>query len=160
LRLLVLAVGRGRRGPEADLAAHYLERARKTGQGVSLRPIELTELPESSRASADERRREEADALLAAVPAGAVVVALDERGPALSSEAFAQDLARWRDGGAQTLALLIGGPDGHGESARAAAATLISFGRMTWPHLLVRALLFEQIYRAATILSGHPYHRG
>jgi 23S rRNA (pseudouridine1915-N3)-methyltransferase len=159
LRILCVAVGRGRRGPEADLAGHYLDRARKAGKAVALRPIDLLEIAESGCAGAQERRSLEAEALLGAVPSGAQLVALDERGELVTSEAFATDLARWRDGGIPVAAFLVGGPDGHAEVVRSRADRLIAFGRVTWPHLLVRALLLEQIYRAATILAGHPYHR-
>ena len=101
----------------------------------------------------------EADELLAAVPPGAALVALDERGRDLTSEALAGQLGRWRDEGARAAAFLIGGPDGLGAAARERAALVLSLGRMTWPHMLVRAMLAEQLYRATTILAGHPYHR-
>ncbi len=101
----------------------------------------------------------EAEELLAAVPPGAALVALDERGRDLTSEALAGQLGRWRDEGARAAAFLIGGPDGLGAAARERASLVLSLGRMTWPHMLVRAMLAEQLYRATTILAGHPYHR-
>ena len=101
----------------------------------------------------------EAEELLAAVPPGAALVALDERGRDLTSEALADQLGRWRDEGARAAAFLIGGPDGLGAAARERASLVLSLGRMTWPHMLVRAMLAEQLYRATTILAGHPYHR-
>ena len=111
------------------------------------------------RLSSDELKRQEAELLLAAVPAGAIVVALDERGKALPSEAFAARIGDWRDRGAGDLAFLIGGADGHGDAVRARADFLLAFGPMTWPHMLVRGMLAEQLYRAQQILAGHPYHR-
>ena len=97
--------------------------------------------------------------LLATVPAGAVVVALDERGRDLGSVEFADKMRGWRDGGTTDLAFLIGGADGHGDAVRERADLLLCLGRMTWPHMLVRALLAEQLWRAHSILTGHPYHR-
>ena len=112
-------------------------------------------------AAAPGRQQAEAESmqLLAAVPEGAVVVALDERGQDLSSGAFAERLARWRDDGARAVAFLIGGADGLAPAARERADLLLALGRMTWPHMLVRVMLAEQLYRATTILAGHPYHR-
>ena len=101
----------------------------------------------------------EGQELLAAVPPGAAVVALDGRGRNLTSEAFADQLGRWRDEGTRAVAFLIGGPDGLGPAVRERASLVLSLGSMTWPHMLVRAMLAEQLYRATTILAGHPYHR-
>ena len=101
----------------------------------------------------------EGEALLAAVPDGARIVALDERGKSQTSEAFAKRLGIWRDDGVRAVAFLIGGADGLDESLRKRADMVVSFGALTWPHMLVRALLAEQLYRAHTILTGHPYHR-
>jgi 23S rRNA (pseudouridine1915-N3)-methyltransferase len=98
--------------------------------------------------------------LLAAVPEGAAIVALDGRGRDLTSEDLALRLGRWRDEGVRVVAFLIGGADGLGEAARARASLVLALGRMTWPHQLVRVMLAEQVYRASTILAGHPYHRG
>ena len=110
-------------------------------------------------AKATTRRAEEGKALLAAAPKGAVILALDERGKSPSSEAFAAEIGKFRDGGAAGLTFVIGGPDGLHEAVRAAARSLIGFGAMTWPHQLIRVMLAEQIYRAFSILAGHPYHR-
>ncbi len=104
--------------------------------------------------------RHEAELLLAAAPSGAVVVALDERGEDLDSAGLAARLQTWIDRGTQDAAFLIGGAEGHGEAVRARADLVLAFGRMTWPHLLCRVMLAEQLYRARTILTGHPYHRG
>ncbi|MEE8272998.1 MAG: 23S rRNA (pseudouridine(1915)-N(3))-methyltransferase RlmH, partial [Alphaproteobacteria bacterium] len=111
------------------------------------------------RLSGEALTRHEADLLLGAVPSGATVVALDEAGRDLSSGEFAVRLAGWRDGGVRDVAFLIGGADGHGEAVRGRADLTLAFGRATWPHLMVRAMLAEQVYRAQTILDGHPYHR-
>jgi 23S rRNA (pseudouridine1915-N3)-methyltransferase len=159
VKVSVLAVGRLKAGPERELAARYVERFQQTGRALGLAGPAIVELGESPARSAESRKAQEAAAILAAVPADALLVALDERGRSPSSEDFAADLARWRDGG-RDVAFAIGGADGLGEEARAKAAMTLSFGRATLPHQLVRIILLEQLYRAATILSGHPYHRG
>src|SRR5690606_32907438 len=115
------------------------------------------EIAESAAATAALRREDEALGLLAALPAGAAVVALDEQGEGLGSEALARFIARRADAG--TVAFLIGGPDGHGKAVLDRAERSIAFGRATWPHRLVRAMLAEQVYRSVTILLNHPYHR-
>lgn len=154
MRIEIAAVGRLKSGgPERDLIDRYLGRARANGKAVGLTGFTVTELPDGKSADA------EADALVDRVPAGARCVLLDETGRSQSSERFAETLASWRDDGAPAAVFLIGGPDGHGKAARARADLTLSFGAMTWPHQLVRALLAEQLYRAVTILSGHPYHR-
>jgi 23S rRNA (pseudouridine1915-N3)-methyltransferase len=151
MRVWLAAVGRSRGGATRDLFDEYA--------GRLIWPFELREVEVRKRLSPDELKRQEAELLLAAVPAGAVVVALDERGRALPSAAFAAQIGAWRDRGAGDVAFLIGGADGHGEAVRARADLLLAFGPMTWPHMLVRALLAEQLYRAQQILAGHPYHR-
>jgi 23S rRNA (pseudouridine1915-N3)-methyltransferase len=152
MRLLLVAVGRARPGPEQSLYDHY---HRRLGWTLDLREVEERRpLPPARRIA------REGELLLAALPPGAVRVVLDERGEALGSEALARRLAAWRDTGRGPVAFLIGGADGHAEEVRAKADLVLSLGAMTWPHLLVRALLAEQIYRAECILSGHPYHRG
>ncbi|MGH6719156.1 MAG: 23S rRNA (pseudouridine(1915)-N(3))-methyltransferase RlmH, partial [Alphaproteobacteria bacterium] len=143
------AVGRARDGPEALLVAGYL--------GLLPWPAHVVEVREA--AARPDRRRLEGEALLAAVPAGATVVALDPKGQALSSEAFARRVARWRDGGVRNLAFVIGGADGLAPAVLARADARLSLGPMTWPHLLARVLLAEQLWRAASLLAGHPYHR-
>jgi len=127
--------------------------------GRSVWPLALREVEARRGLSGLALKREEAALLLAAVPAGAAVVALDERGRDLDSPGFARLLGRWRDEGRADAAFLIGGADGHDDSVRNRADLLLSFGRLTWPHMLARTMLAEQIYRAQTILSGHPYHR-
>ncbi len=151
MRLWLAAVGRSRGGPARDLFDEYVGRLSW--------PFTLREVEMKKRLTSDELKRQEADLLLAAIPAGAVVVALDERGKALPSEAFAAKMGDWRDRGTGDLAFLIGGADGHGDAVRARADFLMAFGPMTWPHMLVRGMLAEQIYRAQQILAGHPYHR-
>lgn len=138
MRLHVIARGKIARSPEADLVARYMKRITW--------PVVQTELPESG----------------GAVPASLTPsreVLLDERGKQLSSEEFAALLGRWRDDGVREARFVIGAADGHGETARAEADLLLGFGPMTWPHLLVRAMLAEQLWRATSILAGHPYHR-
>jgi 23S rRNA (pseudouridine1915-N3)-methyltransferase len=159
VKLILGAVGRLKAGPERDLAVRYLERARVAARPLGLAGPDVRELEESRARRAEDRKAEEAKALLAIPPTGARIIVLDERGSAMSSEQFAATLARARDDGAPTLALFIGGPDGLDEELRKRAHHAIAFGAMTWPHQLVRVMAAEQIYRAVTILSGHPYHR-
>lgn len=153
MKLLIAAVGRARPGPARDLFEEYRRRLSW--------PLDLVEVEEKRALPPDQRRAREGELLLAAVERkpGAVLVALDERGKALTSTAFATRLAGWRDRGTGPIAFLIGGADGHAEAVTRRADFLLSLGAMTWPHLLVRALLAEQLYRAQQILSGHPYHR-
>lgn len=159
MRLIIAAVGR-LKDAERDIVQRYVERMASAGRGVALGPLTVIELPESKAATIDKRTAEESARLLKS-QAGAAecIVVLDGRGQPLASAAFANLLARHRDGGAQTLSFLIGGPDGHGEAARAAATITLSLGAMTLPHGIARIVLAEQVFRAATILSGHPYHR-
>ncbi|MEO3432254.1 23S rRNA (pseudouridine(1915)-N(3))-methyltransferase RlmH [Inquilinus sp. CAU 1745] len=151
MRLWIAAVGRLRAGPVKDVVEDY---ARRSPWPLTIREVEVRK-----RLTGAELKRAEAALLLEAVPPGARLVALDERGRDLSSEAFAEKMGRWRDEGVGDLAFLIGGADGHDETIRERAALTVAFGRMTWPHMLARAMLAEQIYRAQTILEGHPYHR-
>lgn len=152
MRLLIAAIGRARRGPEQALYAHYAGRLRW--------PLTLKEIVEPDAADADARRRRAAERLRAAVPDGARLVALNETGTALDSPAFAARLGGWQDGGIRDVAFLIGGADGLDPSLVSEADLVLALGRLTWPHMLVRPLLAEQLYRAETILAGHPYHRG
>lgn len=151
MRLWLAAVGRARAGPARDLFEEYAGRLSW--------PLTLREVEVKKRLPPDEMKRQEAELLLAAIPQGSVVVALDERGKALSSETFAAKMGAWRDQGAADIAFLIGGADGHGDAVRTRADFLLALGPMTWPHMLVRGMLTEQIYRAQQILAGHPYHR-
>jgi 23S rRNA (pseudouridine1915-N3)-methyltransferase len=133
------------------LQALYIERI--------VPPVAIVELEEKRRLSAPELKNREAELILAAVPAGARLVALDERGAVWSSRDFAERLRAWRDGGAGALAFAIGGAEGLGAAVIERADAVMSLGAMTWPHLLARSLLLEQLYRAQQILAGHPYHR-
>jgi 23S rRNA (pseudouridine1915-N3)-methyltransferase len=155
LRVHLCAVGRLRSGPERDLIADYTQRFDRTGRALSLGPLTEHEVEDKKNAG----MAAEAELLARAVPQGAVLVTLDERGKLLTSPEFATQLARWRDGGRQDVAFVIGGADGIDPSLRAKADFSISFGQMVWPHMLVRVMLAEQLYRAANILSGGPYHR-
>ena len=151
MELLVVAVGRSRDAPISALFDEYVRRCPW--------PIRLVEVQAKDIVTPERRMAAEAKLLLAAIPSGAAVVALDERGRDLASADLARQLGDWRDRGRRTTAFLIGGPDGLAENARAAADLRLAFGRQTWPHRLVRVMLAEQLYRATTILSGHPYHR-
>lgn len=160
MRLLIAAVGRLKQGPERELIAHYLGRAEALGRKLGLSPLSVIEVAESKAATAPVRIAAEAEALLAKLPTSHKLMCLDRGGDQLGSEAFARALAKFRDGGAQGLAFLIGGADGLGPQALARADQVLSLGPMTLPHGLARIVLAEQIYRAETILAGHPYHRG
>ena len=159
MKIAVHAVGRMKAGPEKELADRYFDRFAKSGPAIGLEFSGISELPESRAQGAAERRREESQKLQAQLAPGAVLLLLDERGKNMSSEAFAEKIAGFRDGGQRNLAIAIGGADGHDPSLQQAATLVLSFGALTWPHQLVRIMLAEQLYRAATILSGHPYHR-
>lgn len=151
MKLTLAAVGKARRDVHADLFAHY--RGRLTW------PLELNEVDIRRKLPPEQLQEEEAGQLLAQVPDGAIAVVLDERGKTLSSAEFADKIGTWRDQGVRDIVFLIGGADGHHESCRKRADLLLSLGRATWPHMLVRGMLAEQLYRAQQILAGHPYHR-
>lgn len=159
MRFLIVAVGKLKKGSERELSAHYLGRAEALGRSLRLSPLSFAELPESKAGSAHARRKAEAEALLAKVPPDFHRICLDPSGKTLSSEGFARMLAELRDGGTAGLAFLIGGPDGLGDAALSEAKFSLSLGPMTLPHGLARIVLAEQLYRAMTILAGHPYHR-
>lgn len=159
MEFALAVIGRMKAGPERQLYDRYIARIEKAGRSVALGPVRLAEFAEARGDTDDLRRDAEAAQLLAATANSGKHICLDERGKAMSSTAFADLIARWRDDGIAETAFLIGGPDGHGEAARAGADLVLSFGPMTIPHQLVRVLLAEQLYRAVTILSGHPYHR-
>ncbi len=159
MKIAVHAVGRMKAGPEKELADRYLDRFAKGGPAVGLEFSGVSELSESRSPNALERRRDEAQKLQSQLAPGTVLILLDERGKNISSEVFAERIAALRDSGQRNLALAIGGPDGHDPALHQAAALVLSFGALTWPHQLVRIMLAEQLYRVATILSGHPYHR-
>ena len=159
MRLVLAAVGRLKAGPERDLVARYMERASALARAQGFTEIALRELEESRARRPEDRKAEEAKALAALLPPGGKLWLLDERGKSISSETFAGSLGRDRDGGVPATLLAIGGPDGLDPDFRARADRVIAFGAMTWPHQLVRIMAAEQVYRALTILAGHPYHR-
>ena len=151
MKITIAAIGRASRGPERDLYDHYAGRIRW--------PLVLRELEEKRKLPAPQLMQREGELLLDAAPAGATLVMLDRRGKVLDSEGFAARLEGWRDTSVSDVAFLIGGADGHTEAMLKKATLILSFGAMTWPHLLARGMLAEQIYRAQQLLAGHPYHR-
>lgn len=159
MRLAVISVGRLKQGPERDLAERYRTRFDDIGRKLGFRGLEVHEIAESRARDAATRISDEGAAIAALVPDMAVVVALDERGSSLDSIAFARHLGRWRDESVAHTIFAIGGADGLSPDLRRKAKLSMAFGSATWPHQLVRVMLLEQIYRAATILAGHPYHR-
>jgi 23S rRNA (pseudouridine1915-N3)-methyltransferase len=159
MRVIVLAIGRLKAGPETELCERYRKRAVQAGRQLGFRDIELVEIRESRADNAEKRRLEEAIALANVIPEGAVSVLLDETGENMGSAGLAERIRLWRDEGRQSLVFIIGGPDGLAQSMRDKANISVSFGAATWPHQLVRIMLLEQVYRAVTILGGHPYHR-
>jgi 23S rRNA (pseudouridine1915-N3)-methyltransferase len=160
MRLALVCVGKLKAGPERLLFERYVKRLTEGARSGGLAGVDLREIGESRARRPDERRAEEAGAILAAAPKGAALVLLDERGLSTTSEEWAADIGRQRDAARPAYAVAIGGPDGLDPSLRAAAHRTVSFGAMTWPHQLVRVMAGEQLYRAMTILAGHPYHRG
>jgi 23S rRNA (pseudouridine1915-N3)-methyltransferase len=159
MRIVVAAVGRLKAGAERELAERYRERAAKTGRVLGIRDIEVIEVRDSRAREPERRILEESIAVASVIPDGAVTVTLDGRGDNVSSESFAGRLRAWNDAGRASVFFAIGGADGLGEVLRQRADLSLAFGTATWPHQLVRIMLLEQIYRAFTILSGHPYHR-
>jgi 23S rRNA (pseudouridine1915-N3)-methyltransferase len=159
MRLVIAAVGRLKDGPERELLDRYLKRLAQTGRGLGLAPVDMLETPEGRADSAALRQADEATRLLKLTAACDVLIALDETGRSMTSRAFAGQIAKCRDGGRQGLGLVIGGADGHGEAVMTKAVLKLSLGQMTLPHGLARIVLAEQLYRATTILAGHPYHR-
>lgn len=158
MKLSIHAVGRMKAGPEKELCDRYLERLGRSGASLGLDFSGLAEIAESRAAQATDRQREEGEQLLAHAGSASLVI-LDERGRNLTSPQFAEALATLRDGGTRHVVFALGGPDGHDPSIRARASLVLSFGALTWPHQFARIMLAEQLYRATTILSGHPYHR-
>jgi 23S rRNA (pseudouridine1915-N3)-methyltransferase len=156
---MVIAVGRLKQGPERELADRYAARFDDAGRKLGFRGLEVREIPESRARDAAVRIAEEASAISALMPEKSVLVALDERGSSIDSSAFARQIGRWRDESVANNVFLIGGADGLSPELQRKAKLRLAFGQATWPHQLVRILLLEQIYRAATILAGHPYHR-
>ncbi len=155
MRLHICAVGRLRAGPERDLLDDYLTRFDRTGRALGLGPAAVHEVEDRKGGGMEA----EAPLLERSIPKGSVIVALDERGQLLTSPKFARKLAGWRDDGRGDVAFIIGGADGIAPALRDRADFKLSFGQMVWPHMLARVMLSEQLYRAATILAGSPYHR-
>jgi 23S rRNA (pseudouridine1915-N3)-methyltransferase len=155
----IAAVGRLKAGPERELCERYLERARKCGKALGLRSFTVEETAESRAARPKDRIAEEERGLLSRLRPDDLLVCLDVEGTLTDSNAFAASLAKDATRAAPRVVFVVGGADGLGDGLRARAARTMSFGRMTWPHQIARILLAEQLYRATTILSGHPYHR-
>ncbi len=155
MRVTICAVGRLRAGPELALITDWLARFDRTGRSLGLGPASVTEVEDRKGGG----MAAEAALLARAIPQGAAICCLDERGRTLSSPELAGELARWRNSGRQEAAFVIGGADGIDPTLRDRADLALSFGPMVWPHMLARAMLAEQLYRAATILAGLPYHR-
>jgi len=159
MRLLILAVGQARGSHEGALTEDFAGRARAMGRQLGFSTVSVEEVAVSKLREARARIAEEGERLARRIPEGAHVILLDARGKGMTSEAFAEMLAAMRDAGARDLAFVIGGPDGLDLGPAIKAGRSLAFGPQTWPHMMVRAMLAEQIYRALTILAGHPYHR-
>jgi len=159
MKLILAAVGRLKAGPERELVARYAERCAASCRKIGFTGFEMREIDESRARRPEDRRAEEAAGIEAMLPAGARKICLDERGRNMTSEEFARKLGDWRDAGAPACALIIGGPDGLDQRLRGGSDLSLAFGAITWPHQIVRALAAEQLFRALTILAGHPYHR-
>ena len=151
MRILIIAVGRDRKGPTADLVADYQKRCPWR--------IDMIDIPPRQQGPSSQRLAEEAKKIRQAIPNDAALILLDERGEDLASRSLAKHIERFRDNGLQSLCFVIGSADGLDPSLSEQADLRFAFGRATWPHRLVRVMLIEQLYRASTILSGHPYHR-
>jgi len=159
MRLMIAAIGKMRGRAQAALMDDYIQRTGTIGGNLGFTGPALYEAEAARGLKGAKRQANESGLLLAAAPKGAAIIALDARGENISSQKLASYLAALRDGGTPAAAFLIGGADGHGPAVAKAAVKKISFGAATWPHMLVRIMLAEQLYRAMTILSGHPYHR-
>jgi 23S rRNA (pseudouridine1915-N3)-methyltransferase len=159
MRLWVIAIGHTKGASEGALVDDFIGRAQKMGRGMGFTAVTVEELPVSRARETAARMKDEGERLAARVPDGAHLVMLDARGKGMTSEEFADFLGVLRDAGTRDLAFVIGGPDGLGQLPGKKSGRSLAFGPQTWPHLLARVLLSEQIYRALTILAGHPYHR-
>ena len=159
MRLTVAAIGRLKDGSERELAERYRKRAEQIGRRIGFRDVEVIEIKESRAQEVGKRMIEESIALANVIPDRAVTIILDERGESVDSATLAGRLRKWRDDGRPAAVFIIGGDDGLAPTLREKASLIVAFGAATWPHQLVRAMLLEQIYRACTILAGHPYHR-
>src|SRR5580700_4884172 len=159
MRVLIAAVGRLKQGPERELATAYRKRAESIGRNLGLRDFEIVEIRESRAQDAERRRTEESIAIANVIPERAIVAMLDERGDNIDSARLATLLQQWRAEDRPAVCFIVGGADGLAQSLRDRAKLKLAFGAATWPHQLVRIMLLEQIYRAGTMLAGHPYHR-
>lgn len=160
MRITLLCVGRANTAPEQELCDSYLKRASGAGKSLGFPDISLVSVETSRAEGVPARMADEARRLEKSIPPGAYRIALDERGKSFTSSAFAAQLASLRDSGARDLVVIVGGPDGLEPKFRDAMDARLALGPQTWPHLLVRAMIAEQVYRAVAILAGHPYHRG
>jgi 23S rRNA (pseudouridine1915-N3)-methyltransferase len=159
MRLWIFAIGSARGSSEGALCEEYIDRAVKLGRNIGFSAVHVEELPVAKGRDAKLRMADEAERLAARLPDGAHIVLLDARGKGMTSEDFAEMLAALRDAGTRDLVFVVGGPDGLLPLPGKKAGRSLAFGPQTWPHLLARVLLSEQVYRAMTILAGHPYHR-
>jgi 23S rRNA (pseudouridine1915-N3)-methyltransferase len=160
MRIVVAAVGRLKQGPERELAERYRKRAADAGRWAGIQAVDMVEIRESRAGDPARRRLEESIAIANLIPERAVTVILDERGENLSSASLAGRLQGWRAEDKPAAVFIMGGAGGLTPNLREQANLAIAFGAATWPHQFVRIMLLEQLYRAATILTGHPYHRG
>jgi len=159
VRLLILAVGNARGASEGALTDDFITRAKNMGRGMGISDVAVEEITVSKHRETPKRMQDEAERLAARIPDGAQVVLLDAKGKGMTSTDFAEMIGALRDAGTKHLVFVIGGPDGLGKLPRIKPGRSLAFGPQTWPHLMVRAMLSEQVYRALTILAGHPYHR-
>ncbi len=159
MRITLAAAGRLKGGPELSLIEDYSARIRGLGKGLGVSAFEIREIEAPKGLTGPKRQAREGELLAAAATTATRRIILDERGKSLTSEEFATLIGKWRDEGCAEIAFFIGGADGHSHDFSTSAEVKLSFGKATWPHMLVRAMLVEQIYRAMTILAGHPYHR-
>lgn len=155
MKLIIGAVGRIKPGPEATLVDDYVKRFDGAGRSIGLGPLSVEEVDARGKGQG-----EESTLLLNRIAADDRIIILDERGKSLPSEEFSKLICDWRDDGVRCTRFLIGGADGHMPELRKRADLMISFGKATWPHMMVRAMVAEQLYRAAAIATNHPYHRG
>lgn len=153
MHVSLITVGKLKRGPEKDLADDYADRFAKTGAGLGFRSFKIIEVASGGGLDAEGER------IAAKVPDGAKAIRLDEFGPQLTSKALSKDLAKRRDSGLPHLCFLIGGAEGYSDAIRAAYPETLALGPQTWPHRLVRVMICEQLYRAASLLAGTPYHK-
>jgi 23S rRNA (pseudouridine1915-N3)-methyltransferase len=159
VRLTLIGVGRLKSGPERELFDRYFKRLADLARTQGISGVEFREIEEGRARRAEDRQAEEARLILAAVPKGAWLTLLDERGQSMTSPQWAAEIGKARDGSVPAYVVVVGGPDGLDPGLRDHARTVLGFGAMTWPHQLVRAMASEQLYRALSILAGHPYHR-